>query len=208
MNTEQAEVLLAQAEADPDWVPTKANRQKWFCKAPCECQYYFGGRYHAPHEMPQFMQEILEYAISTTTTNPPTNHIMKRQPPDCQEANLNTAHHTPGLNSANLNLYGPESYTPQHSDDEPLFRSNSHSGDLSIVSVNVGAPKVFALKDKSTLEEKHFVLSNGTSSTWKVQPNNSPLTKFSACPHIPQKSQTISMGSPLWMNSGNMKAKG
>jgi hypothetical protein len=50
--------------------------------------------------------------------------------------------------------------THQHSDDEPLFRSHANS-DLSIISINVGATKIFALKDKASFEEIHFALENG-----------------------------------------------
>jgi len=160
MTTEYAEALLAGAEKDDGWVTTKANKQKWYCKSPCTCKYFFGGKNHDPYEMPQFLKELLEAAVESTTTNPPTNHVFTKQPTDCQQANVDTANLTPDFDSVNCNLHVSHSSTPQHSDDEPLFRTHANS-DVTILSINIGATKIFALKDKASFEEIHFALSNG-----------------------------------------------
>jgi len=88
---------------------------------------------------------------------------MKYQSEETQNANSQTAFITQDLNSANLNFYDPNSYTPQHSDDEPLFNTSNVSpeGELSIVSVSIGASKMFAVNNKDTNEETHFTLENG-----------------------------------------------
>jgi hypothetical protein len=88
---------------------------------------------------------------------------MKFQSDETKLANEQTAFITQDLNSANLNFYDAHSYTPQHSDDEVLFKTPdvSPEGETSIVSINMGASKIFAAKNKETNEEIHVALENG-----------------------------------------------
>ena len=111
--------------------------------------------------MPNSVKELFEAAIEATTTNPPTNHVFTKQPPECQQANPDTSNLVPEtFNSVNCNLQRADSFTPQHSDDELIFRKYPHS-DVSICSINIGSTKIFALKDKYTHEEMHMALENG-----------------------------------------------
>ena len=143
LSPEQAHAYLAEAESQGNWVKTKANSQKWFCNSPCKCPYPFGCVSHPPHDMPLQMKELLQESIRACTTTPPSNHIMKNQTEECQQFNAETAYITPDFNCANLNFYNFDSWTPQHSDDEQIFQTQdvSPAGELSIISISIGAPK-------------------------------------------------------------------
>jgi hypothetical protein len=88
---------------------------------------------------------------------------MKNQTEECQQFNAETAYITPDFNCANLNFYNFDSWTPQHSDDEQIFQSQdvSPAGELSIISISIGAPKKIAVRNKTTNEEIHITLENG-----------------------------------------------
>ena len=88
---------------------------------------------------------------------------MQFQSETTKQANLCTSNITTDFNSANLNLYGNQSHTPQHSDNEQLFQTPHASPikEKSIMSISVGATKIFAFKDKITNQEIHLALSNG-----------------------------------------------
>jgi len=88
---------------------------------------------------------------------------MQYQSRQTQQANPNTASITTEINSANLNFYNPQSHTPQHSDNEQLFKTPNVSpvNEKSIVSISIGATKIFALKNKQTNEEIQVALHNG-----------------------------------------------
>jgi len=88
---------------------------------------------------------------------------MQYQSEQTKQANLCTSKITTEFNAANLNFYNEESHTPQHSDDEPLFQTPHASPvkEKSIMSISVGATKIFAFRDKLTNEEIHLALRNG-----------------------------------------------
>jgi len=113
--------------------------------------------------MPAEIKNLLTKSLQFCSTTPPSNHVMQFQSDQTQQANSDTAYITPELNSANLNFYNSDSYTPQHSDDEQLFKTPNVSpeDEKSIVSISIGATKIFAIKNKETHEEIHVALHNG-----------------------------------------------
>ena len=113
--------------------------------------------------MPVEIKNLITKSLQFSTTWPPTNHAMQYQSEPTKQANLCTSKITTEFNSANLNFYNPKSHTPQHSDDEPLFQTPNVSPvkEKSIMSISVGATKIFAIRDKLTNEEIHVALGNG-----------------------------------------------
>ena len=114
--------------------------------------------------MPKEIEDKLQQALKDTTTDPPTHHVFKYASEEVKKTNADTIDICPDFPSANASLYLEDwSSIPQHSDDEPLFNSfpvspHNYKG---IMSVSLGATRIFGFKCKATSDEYHIALDNG-----------------------------------------------